>query len=180
MKLVKILNHLNEGQSEYYRAVTKYIGKNVIFEPRGYYEAINSRGEPIMMNGTDIFIKSNIPEIAASKIIGGAVLGLWSMGRQHKKKLKTAYIYSIKDKPNKDLSHLRIADFEWLKEVRYTHNVGGIYVGKFSYTNAFNNNAEMFYERLNASPYDEFDENYFENWDDFERLILTMNRTNLS
>lgn len=73
------LNESVNNQS-YYRIITNFEGDSVIFEPKGYYEATDDEGNPIMHTG-DVWSRSTTPEITASKIIGGAILGLWSMGR---------------------------------------------------------------------------------------------------
>ena len=75
----EILNEQNSTQ-KYYRAIPKYEGDEVVFEPKGYYEAFDDEGYPMFHTG-DIMLKSNKPETAASKTVGGAVLGAWSMFR---------------------------------------------------------------------------------------------------
>ena len=163
---------------KYYRIITNFKGDSVVFEPKGYYEATDDEGNPMMHTG-DVWSRSTTPEITASKTIGGAVLGLWSMGHSQGSKIKTGFAYEINETPQKDLSGLSIDDFEWLKEVRYTKPVKGIYIGKFTYTEQFNKSATNFYERLNQDPYDEDTEIDVEDWDTFERYILTINKKDL-
>jgi len=174
----QIVNESVNNQS-YYRIITNFEGDSVVFEPKGYYEATDDEGNPIMHTG-DVWGRSTTPEIAASKIIGGAILGLWSMGRSQGSNIKTGFVYEINETPQKDLSNLTIDDFEWLKEVRYTKPVKGIYIGKFTYTEQFNKSATNFYERLNQDPYDEDTEIDVEDWDAFERYILTINKKDLN
>lgn len=65
---------------KYYRVIPSYEGNVVVFEPKGYYEAFDDDCNPIF-HTDDIMLKSDKPEIAASKTIGGAILGAWSMFR---------------------------------------------------------------------------------------------------
>lgn len=164
----------------YYRAVREYKGEKVIFEPKGYYEATDEQGNIVYHTG-DVIAKSNVPEIAASKTVGGAVLGLWSMLKHHSGvEGEKAHVYQISDEPNKDLSGWSSEDFPWLKEVRYSKPVEGIYVGRFGYDDEFNRDAENFYNRLNSEPWDDGDTYDEELFNDFENQILTMGKTNLS
>jgi len=174
-----IREFLNEQKynQKYYRAIPNYEGVDVVFEPKGYYEAFDDDGNPIFHTG-DIMLKSDKPEIAASKNVGGAVLGAWSMFRTKGTKEKVVYIYEIQDKPYKDLSNVRIDDFEYLKEVRYNVPVKGIYVGKFIYDENFNDSAENFYNRF-SDDYLDVENVDTEKWDEFVNYILTMNHTEL-
>ena len=63
-----IREFLNENQSSqtYYRAVTEFSGENVVFEPKGYYEAFDDDGNAVFLAG-DVLAKSKTPEISASK-----------------------------------------------------------------------------------------------------------------
>lgn len=166
--------------NKFYRAVNEFQGERVIFEPKGYYEATDEEGNVIYRKG-DVIARSNEPELAASKTVGGAVLGLWSMLRHHKGvEGEEAHVYEITEEPQKDLSNWRGEDFPWLKEVRYSKPVNGIYIGRFGYDDEFNRDAENFYNRLNSEPWDEgetYDEDLFH---DFEKEILTMNKSNLN
>ena len=174
-----ILEFFNEkNNTHFYRAIPEFIGKSVTFEPKGYYEATDDEGNPITVAG-DVWAKSNIPELAASKTVGGAILGLWSMGNHHGLKINKCFIYQINEKPQKDLSHLRRDDFEYIKEVRYLKPVKGKYVGNFIYNQQFNNNAVNFYNRLTDNPWDEYTDIDVERWEDFENLILTLNKSDL-
>jgi len=165
------------SNKSYYRALSKFKGNNVVFKPKGYHEATDEDGNPIMHTG-DVWARSEKPEIAASKIIGGAILGLWSMGNNVGKLIDNAYVYEIKESPQKDLSHIRRDDFEWLKEVRYTKPVKGKFVGKFSYSEQFDKSAMNFYDRLNEDPWDDSDVD-IEDWDKFEKFILSMGKNDL-
>lgn len=164
----------------YYRAVSEFKGDKVIFEPKGYYEATDEYGNILYHTG-DVIAKSNEPELAASKTIGGALLGLWSMLRHHSSvEGEEAHVYEIREEPQKDLSGWSGEDFPWLKEVRYSRPVEGIYLGRFGYDDEFNRDAENFYNRLNSEPWDEGDTYDEELFNDFENQILTMKKTNLS
>jgi 2'-5' RNA ligase len=141
---------------KYYRAVEKNMGKTVEFEPEGYYEAIDDKGNPIFKY--DTFWVSDIPEVAASKSIGGAVMGLYSMFMQHGKKPTIFYIYEINEKPDVDISHWDYGDFAHLKEVRYRKPVQGKYRGKVTITDDMIKRLNAFYEVSSLDTYDEPDE----------------------
>ena len=188
LRLKKIINETINGfllkesntHQEYYRAVTEFKGNNVIFQPKGFYEAFDDEGN-LEFHTDDVYLKSNIPEISASKTVGGALLGVWSMLNHHGE-LKDGtklYVYSIKEKPHKDLSHLKMDDFEWLKEVRYKEPVEAEYVGYFIFDGWFNDLAENFYERLTGDPWEEYGEEQIKKYNDFEKYILTINKKNL-
>ena len=123
------------SQEKYYRAVEKYMGETIEFEPEGFYEAIDDEGNPIWKY--DTFWVSDKPEIAASKSVGGALMGLYSMFMQHKKNPEVFYVYEINEKPDVDISHWEIGDFTHLKEVRFRRVVQGHYVGKVDITDDF-------------------------------------------
>jgi hypothetical protein len=175
--VVKDFLNEQEYKQKYYRAIPNYQGVDIIFEPKGYYEAFDDDGVPIFKTG-DIMLKSDKPEIAASKIVGGAILGAWSMFRVKGSKEKIVYVYKIYDKPYKDLSNVKIHDFEYLKEVRYNVPTKGKYVGKFIYDENFNNNAENFYNRF-SDDYLESENIDIEKWEDFENYISSMNESQL-
>lgn len=169
--------HSNE---KYYRAVIEFQGDSVIFEPKGYYESFDDEVNPEFLTG-DVFAKSKTPEISASKTIGGALLGVWSM-LNHYGSLNNnnkIYLYSINEKPNKDLSHIRMDDFEYIKEVRYKNPIKGNYIGYFVFDSNFNKNASNFYERFTGDPWDEYTEEQMEMWEDFERFISVVNEKDL-
>ncbi len=151
---------MNNNGEKYYRAVDKYLGKYAKFKPNGYYEAIDDNNNPIFKY--DSFWESEIPEIAASKLIGGAIMGLYSMYLENKKTPKTFYIYEINEKPDIDISHWNMGDFAYLKEVRYRRPVSGRYVGKFIFDDDTIKRFEVFYEINNidgwGSEYDIDDE----------------------
>lgn len=113
------------SESKYYRAIEKNIGDDVIFNIKngGYYEAIGEDEEPKFMFGE--YLESDILEIAASKYVGGCVMGLFSMSRA-----RNYYIYEINEKPDVDISHWSGGDFEFLEEVRYRRSIKAKYVGE--------------------------------------------------
>ena len=169
-----------ETTKNYYRAITEFKGDNIIFEPEGYYESFDDDGNP-EFHTDDIIARSTTPEISASKTIGGALLGVWSMLNHYGSLTgnNKIYIYSINEKPNKDLSHVRVDDFEYIQEVRYKKPVEGNYIGYFIFDNNFNKNAENFYERFTGEPWDEYTEEQVEMLEDFHRLISTLNKNDL-
>ena len=75
---------------KYYRAEDKYLGETFDFliERGCYYEKIGKDNQPVFFFGE--WKVSDIPEIAASKFVGGAVMGAFSM--RHAKKY---FIYAI-------------------------------------------------------------------------------------
>lgn len=163
-----------------FRAVNEYLGNTVVFEPKGYYERFDDDGNPEFHSG-DVFARSDTPELAASKIVGGAILGLWSMFNNNGliKDNAKIFIYEIKEKPQKDLSRVRIDDFEYLKEVRYNKPVIGHYVGYFVFDKKFNEAAEIFYRRFDLDPWEEFSDEESEIWDYFVNFIKTVKKNNL-
>jgi len=179
--MIRLIDLLKEASSQsFYRAVTTKDSDTVLFEPKGYYEAIDDNGNPITTRG-DVLSRSNVPEVAASKTVGGAVLGAWSMLRHHGKLSSNTkiYIYKINQTPDKDLSHIHRDDFEWLQEVRYKTAVEGSYVGLFVYNKVFNDDAENFYNRLvDDDPWSEIEID-IDKWEDFEHMILTMKESDL-
>ena len=184
MKLRKIIRETIKGllkeenyNQKYYRAIPNYEGDDIIFEPKGYYEAFDDDNNPIL-HSDNIFLKSDKPEIAASKNVGGAVLGAWSMFRTKGTKEKVVYVYEIYDKPYKDLSNVKIDDFEYLKEVRYNIPVKGKYVGKFIYDENFNDSAENFYNRC-SDDYLDVENVDTEKWEEFVNYIITMSEGQL-
>jgi hypothetical protein len=177
------IKYSNGGETnvKYYRATSEDMGNQTVFTPINRYEAFDDEGSPLTRGASDVFMLSDKPEISASKTIGGAILGLWSMFNHNgiNPVGKKIYIYEIMDRPRKDLSHVRMADFEYLKEVRYDKPVNGVRAGYFVLDAEFNNNALNFYGRLNdddtysATQYDE------DAWDKFEKYILTLNSNNI-
>lgn len=173
-----IKSYLNENSDQkYYRAIPNDEGLYVLFEPKGYYEAFDDDGYPIFMTG-DVMAVNNKPEIAASKTIGGAVLGAWSMFRHLGSEKNVVYIYEINKKPYKDLSNVRLDDFSYLKEVRYNVPVNGKYIGKFIYDKQFNDSGENFYNRF-SDDYLDVEDVDIEKWEEFENFILTMGKDQL-
>ena len=151
------LKKINEEISgnKFYRAVEKYMGKTIEFEPEGYYEAIDNEGNPVFKY--DTFWVSDVPEVAASKSIGGAVMGLYSMFMQHKKNPNIFYVYEINEKPDVDISHWDMCDFALLREVRYRRAIKGKYVGKVTITDDMKKRLNAFYEITGLDAYDEPD-----------------------
>ena len=103
----KHFNSVNEdikkkSNKTYYRAVENNAGKTVKFKPQGFYEAIDDEGNPVIKYDTHWI--SDKPEVAASHSVGGAVLGLYSMFRQHGKSPNIFYIYGINEEPGVAIS----------------------------------------------------------------------------
>jgi hypothetical protein len=106
--------------------------ENIEFEPNGYYELLDENGYPSVAytdseTGRTEFETSEKPQISASKNIGGAITGLFSMLRNNKvnPRQKIA-IYEITEKPSVEIpSDARVADFPFLSEVRYDNKVSG-------------------------------------------------------
>ena len=161
---IKPLKESVENTEKYYRAVEKNMGKTVEFEPEGFYEAIDDNGDPIWKY--DTFWVSETPEVAASKSVGGAVMGLYSMFMQYRKNPQIFYIYEINEKPDVDISHWDYGDFYHLKEVRYRRPVQGKYLGKVTITDDFKKRINAFYEMNSLEAYDEPDEETREVFDD--------------
>ena len=160
------IENINETQTSerYYRAVEKNMGEIIEFEPEGFYEAIDADGNPIWKY--DTFWISETPEVAASKTIGGAVMGLYSMFMQYNKNPQVFYIYEISEKPDVDISHWEIGDFTHLKEVRYRRPVQGTYKGKVIITDDLKKRLRAFYEITGLEAYDEPDEEHQEIFQD--------------
>jgi hypothetical protein len=159
----------------YYRAVGSYGGDEVEFNPEGYYEGIDDNDQPKYKY--DTFWISNVGETAASKYIGGAVLGASSMFRTESKlKPQTKlYIYAINEKPDKDISHWNLQDFEYLQEVRYRRPVKGIYVGSVVIGEEMVNTFNLLYEVITAAEqeYDEDSEEYNRMVDFYQNMLET-------
>ena len=165
----------------YYRAVTEDLGLQTTFVPQNRYEAFDNEGNPITRGASDVFMLSDKLEISASKSVGGAILGLWSMYNSNgiNPVGKKVYVYAISKKPYKDLSGVRMADFEYLKEVRYDRPISAKRVGYFEYDQKFNEDALNFYGRISDDdPYSEMEYD-IDAWEDFEQYILTLNITDL-
>lgn len=172
-----IFGKVNENieNEKYYRVVEKNMGKTIEFEPEGFYEAIDDNGNPIYHY--DTFWQSEIPEVAASKTIGGAVMGLYSMFMSNGKNPSIFYIYEINEKPDVDISHWDMGDFYHLKEVRYRRPVRGTYKGKVTITDDMKKRLNAFYEMNNLEAYDEPDEETREVFDDtdYEQYLADVN-----
>lgn len=169
----------NWNQNSYYRATTKFIGNNPTFKPKNYYEKFDDQGNPILNYGE--FVRSDTPEISASKTIGGAILGVSSMINTNNdwNNSNKIYIYSINQKPNKDLSHVRMDDFEYIKEVRYSKEVKGTYIGYLKINDDFIKNIKNFYLRFNLDDFEELTDEQEKMWNDFENYITTINEKDL-
>src|SRR5690606_15692508 len=135
-----------------YRAVENNAGKTVKFKPQGFYEAIDDEGNPVIKYDTHWI--SDKPEVAASHSVGGAVLGLYSMFRQHGKSPNIFYIYGINEEPDVDISHWDMGDFALLQEVRYRRPVRGKYVGKVTITDELKEKLNAYYEMISGDEYD--------------------------
>ena len=159
MKIIGIILEEIKKFGTYYRAVGKYLGDEIIFNPEGYYEGVDDNNQPKYKY--DTFWISDIKETAASKYIGGAVLGASSMFRSSGAALSNSklYIYAINEKPDKDISHWGLQDFEFLQEVRYRKPVRGIYVGSVTVTDEMAKLFDLFYKTIsNQSDYDDSEE----------------------
>lgn len=101
------------------------------FTPSKMYEKIDEDGFPVVAytdseTGQTEFEASEKPQISASKTIGGAVTGLFSMLRNMgQSKNKKISIYKIEETPSVEVQPSNIADFAFLEEVRYDNKVGG-------------------------------------------------------
>ena len=164
--MIKLLPLLYEATGRYYRATLKYLGKVVIFKPNGYYEEIDDDGRPSYMNDT-LLHRSNIRELCASKYIGGAVLGLYSMMRYNNiNNNDTIAIYEINEKPDKDISNWSVEDFEYIKEVRYRKDVKGTFLKKIKITKDMKKHFNILYEILSAA---DFGGGWIEDEDEYEK-----------
>lgn len=106
------------------------------FNPKGFYEAIDEQGNPIVSftdqeTGMTEFESSETPQLSASKTIGGAITGLFSMKRSTGQKPSgTISIYKIDSKPDVEINPVNIADFAFIDEVRYNSKVEGTEIAK--------------------------------------------------
>jgi hypothetical protein len=159
------------SNKSYFRAESSFVGNKVLFEPKGFYEGVDDQGGPKYK--FDTFWVSDTPELAASKYIGGAILGASSMirvGELFKTGAKV-FVYEIKEKPDVDISHWGLQDFEWLEEVRYRRPVAGEYIGKFVVTKEFSDIIESFYKMMSLGD-TEYPE---EGSEEYEELINIQN-----
>jgi len=160
------------NKSCYYHSSPEFLGDNFEFKPEGYYEEIGENNQPIMM--FDEHMESDIPEICASKYIGGCVMGSFSTNKSNK-----FFIYEICENPDKDISHWLDQDFPYLEEVRYRHTVTGKYIGTVTLTeyqkglfDCFYKQQEMYANGFNDED-EEFNQLYDKYWDDIENGKLT-------
>lgn len=114
----------------YYHGSNKFVGDKILFKPKGFYEKIDKNNNPIF--AFDEYELSNIPEISASKYIGGAILGCFST-----KRTREIFIYTIHENPTVDISHWLGDDFEFLQEVRYRKPVQCIFYKKINISKNF-------------------------------------------
>lgn len=170
---MRILKTYEEFENKiYYRAEPEFLGEVVDFKPEGYYEAVGKDNSPIF--AFDEHRVSNIPELCASKIVGGCVMGSFSMTRSNE-----YFIYQIDEEPDVDISHWSGEDFEYLEEVRYRHPVKGKYIGKVVLTNYEKELMEAFYKLFeykeidDEDEMDEWNEKYGKYWDEIENGILS-------
>ena len=121
-----------KGQ-KYYRAVFKYLGKNILFTPNKQHgENIDDEGYFISF-GSGGAGHSEKKELSASKYVGGAVYGAVTMNRGVIQNLKY-FIYEINEEPDIEIKVDPMndvnMDFEYIQEVRYYKPVKGTYLGK--------------------------------------------------
>lgn len=158
-KFTKKHTNINEAQKtirgKYYRVVDEFGGNEIEFQPEGNYEAVDNEGNPIIKY--DTYMRSDVGEVAASKSIGGAVMGLYSMMVSHGQKPNMFYVYEINDAPDVDISHWTSGDFGYLQEVRFRKPVKGTYRGKIQITDDVKKRLNAYYEIMNLEPYDEPD-----------------------
>jgi len=134
----------------YFRAQDEFIGDSVVFEPNGYYEAVDEDGFPIEFYGE--FAESETKEIAASEYIGGAVMGNFSMHyNMNRKIVKKYFIYKIDDSPDIDISHWDKGDFSHIKEVRYRRNVAGNFIGEVNLSDEQTKALKEYYNLLSQA-----------------------------
>lgn len=140
----------------YYRASPEYLGKKVTLTPTDYYEAIDPSGESSMI--FDEYMESDIPEIAASKYIGGAVLGSFSMNRGK----AIYYIYFTDSSPDVDISHWGGGDFILLEEVRFRKKTVFKYLGEVSLSEDDLFLFNLYYKQFEVDDADEYEDVYTE------------------
>jgi hypothetical protein len=160
MRFIKTYETFNNSTC-YYRSEPKFLGESFKFVPDGYYEAIDDNNEPKLIFNE--YRVSKIPEVCASKYIGGCVMGGFSMNHT-----REYFIYEICEKPEKDISHWSNDDFEYLEEVRYRHTVIGKYIGKVKLTEYQKKLFEIFYKHLNYQYDAGVDEVFDKYWSDIE------------
>ena len=145
----------------YYRASRTYLGTSPVIKPTGHYEGVDKNGDPEISFGSNdmtLFHISDILETAASKYIGGAILGAFSMFRNEGTILGPVYLYQINDKPDVDISHWDMQDFAHLEEVRYRKPVKATFIGSYTYTPTDRKKFGSLYEVVgNEDPYHEVD-----------------------
>lgn len=170
----------NSQGNVFYRAESSFLGDEFIFEIENgdYYEKIGKSDEPIMFYGE--WKQSDVKEICASKIIGGAVLGAFSMRHENE-----YYIYKITQQPDKDISHWLGGDFQFIEEVRYRKDVKGKFIGKIILNSYQNKLFTALYETFAAASLEDEEEWYRINdeygdlLDDIDdKVIVEINKIN--
>jgi hypothetical protein len=156
---------LFENFSRYYRASDVFLGEEVVFKPENFYEEVGYNNEPSYNYGS--FSISEIPEVCASKYIGGSVLGSFSMLKNE----NNFYIYTINEAPSVDISHWNIGDFEYLEEVRYRKEVIGKFIGKITLSDYQYNIMKLYYEYLEYRLSEDDDIEYDDKFDVLVDLI---------
>jgi hypothetical protein len=139
---------MDNEKLSYFRATRSFLGPNPIMNPTGHFEAVDADGYPIYTKYDNGFMISNTPETCASKYIGGAILGAYSMIRHQSHDVSTIYLYKIETKPDVDVSWWTAQDFKWLEEVRYRKPVQAKYVGSYTYTPQDREKFNSLYELL--------------------------------
>jgi hypothetical protein len=151
------------------------------FIPKGFYEKANAEGNPVFHNyDYNMHMESDTPELAASKTIGGALLGAWSMkwaAQRHygdDAKIDRVFVYKLFGNPSIDISHWNSYDFPWLQEVRFREPVKGEYLGVYNYTTEDFDKFSMFYDTISMDDGDTVPDNP-EEWDEMKNNVQTMN-----
>lgn len=147
----------NQNNKKYYRAESTFLGDEFTFEVEkgDYYEKIGNNNEPLMYYGE--WKISDTKEICASKIIGGAVLGAFSMRHEDE-----YYIYEISEKPDKDISHWLSGDFHFIEEVRYRKDIHAKFIGKIK--------LNQYQIDLFTALYETFAASFMESEEEWERI----------
>ena len=176
---------LMEGAGEqgiYYRAEHKYVGHDVTFIPKGFYEKTNAEGSPVFHKyDYNMHIASDVKELAASKTIGGAILGAWSMRNSIQQQttsddaapVRRVFLYKLTGKSPTDISHWHSFDFPWLQEVRFRRPVKGEYLGVYNYTTDDFDLFNKFYEAVSMEDGDTVPDDE-EEWEEMKNAVTNM------
>jgi len=127
-----ILLSINDKNNKYFRATNPSNETSRTFTPRSYYEKveIDNNGNPYIKLNNNLISdaeQSNIPEIAASQTIRGAIYGAYT-GTGN----KSFDMYSIDNVPDVNLSDVKQLDFDLLSEVRYRQSIGARKIGSIT------------------------------------------------